>query len=222
MTSTIGRHRGAASAKTDDGLDGGTANDTDHGLSGERESVPSADFVPRRLVDILRLLPESELRALISRMGIKIDAAKRIDPPSQVARVLVGLPDVRDPIRLPTASRELLQRIAEAGGSLIVPSLPAGLEALVGRGVVYARKSGRGIELVLPIAFLVQLQRSTVPLAQRVDGQVVGNAMKPCRNARIGLIGGGLLPGTQEHFLGDLFSLGVVADQAEAVGEYGL
>jgi hypothetical protein len=158
MTSTIGRHRGAASAKTDDGLDGGTANDTDHGLSGERESVPSADFVPRRLVDILRLLPESELRALISRMGIKIDAAKRIDPPSQVARVLVGLPDVRDPIRLPTASRELLQRIAEAGGSLIVPSLPVGLEALVGRGVVYARKSGRGIELVLPIAFLVQLR----------------------------------------------------------------
>ncbi|WP_231511184.1 hypothetical protein [Chondromyces apiculatus] len=91
-------------------------------------------------------------------MGIRIDAAKRIDVPSQVARALVGLPDVRDPSRLPTASRELLHRTAEAGGVLVVPSLPAGLEPLIGRGVVYARKVDKSIELVLPIAFLVQLK----------------------------------------------------------------
>lgn len=112
----------------------------------------------RRLDHILRALPESELLALIRRLGIRIDTAKRIDTPSQVARALVGIPDVRDPSRLSTASRELLHRIAEAGGTLIVPSLPSGLEPLVARGVVYARKVDKGIELVLPTAFLVQLR----------------------------------------------------------------
>lgn len=116
------------------------------------------DESPRRLDAILRALPESELKGLITRMGIRIDAAKRIDAPSQAARALVGLPDVRDPSRLPTASRELLHRIAEAGGVLVVPSLPAGLEPLIARGVVYARKTDEGIELVLPAAFLVQLK----------------------------------------------------------------
>ncbi len=112
----------------------------------------------RRLDVILRSLPPRELQGLIGRMGIRIDPAKRIDAPSQAARALVGLPDVRDPSRLPTASRELLHRIAEAGGSLLVSALPAGLEPLVGRGVVYGRKADDGIELVLPTAFLVQLR----------------------------------------------------------------
>jgi hypothetical protein len=116
------------------------------------------DESPRRLDAILRALPESELKGLIARMGIRIDAAKRIDAPSQAARALVGIPDVRDPSRLPTASRELLHRIAESGGVLVVPSLPAGLEPLIARGVVYARKIDEGIELVLPAAFLVQLK----------------------------------------------------------------
>lgn len=117
-----------------------------------------ADDSPRRLDEILRALPDSELKGLITRMGIRIDTAKRIDTPSQVARALVGLPDVRDPSRLPNASRELLHRIAEASGVLVVPSLPAGLEPLIARGVVYARKLDKGIELMLPIAFLVQLK----------------------------------------------------------------
>lgn len=129
------------------------------GTSGvrERDDIPGVVAL-RRLVDILRALPDSELRSLITRMGIRIDNAKRIDPPSQVARVLVGLPDVRDPSRLPPASRELLYRIAEAGGALVVPTLPMGLEALVGRGLVYGRKGDGGIELVLPTALLLQLK----------------------------------------------------------------
>lgn len=112
----------------------------------------------RRLDHILRALPASELSALVRRLGIRIDPQKRIDTPSQVARALVGIPDVRDPSRLQPSSRELLYRVAEAGGSLVVPSLPAGLEPLVGRGVLYARKIDAGIELVLPIAFLVQIK----------------------------------------------------------------
>lgn len=112
----------------------------------------------RRLTDILQALPQRELESLISRMGVRIDASKRIDPPAQVARALVGLPDVRDPGRLPAASRELLYRIAEAGGLLQVPSLPAGLETLIHRGMVFGRKSSKGFELVLPIAFLLQLK----------------------------------------------------------------
>src|SRR5215831_6067903 len=97
---------------------------------------------PRRLVDILRALPTGELDSLISRLGIPIVAAKRIDTPSQVARALVSLPEVRDPSRLPGASAELLHRIAEARGSLLVQSIPIGLEPLVARGIVFARMRG--------------------------------------------------------------------------------
>jgi len=130
---------------------------------------------PRRLVDILRALPRGELDSLIARLGIPIVAAKRIDTPSQVARTLVALPEVRDTSRLPNASAELLHRIAEARGSLLVQSIPIGLEPLAARGIVFARvraadaappssQSGRAssgpttIELVLPYAYLVQLR----------------------------------------------------------------
>src|SRR6476469_4692532 len=94
---------------------------------------------PRKLVDILRALPGGELDSLIARLGIPIVAAKRIDTPSQVARALVALPEVRDTSRLPNASGELLHRIAEARGSLLVQSIPIGLEPLAARGIVFAR-----------------------------------------------------------------------------------
>jgi hypothetical protein len=131
---------------------------------------------PRRLVDILRALPSGELDSLITRLGISIVAAKRIDTPAQVARALVSLPEVRDTSRLPGASAELVHRIAEARGSLMVQSIPMGLEPLAARGIVFARvrgdapppssQSGRPssvagvgtIELVLPHAYLVQLR----------------------------------------------------------------
>jgi hypothetical protein len=119
--------------------------------SGDRES-------PRRLDVILRALPDSELSSLIARMGIRVDPGKRIDAPSQAARALVGIPDVRDTSRLSASSRELLHRIAEAGGALYVPSLPLGLEPLLARGVVFGRKIDAGFELVLPTAFLLQLK----------------------------------------------------------------
>src|SRR6185503_557852 len=82
----------------------------------------------------------------------------------------------RDTSRLPNASSELLHRIAEARGSLLVQSIPMGLEPLAARGIVFARmraadaaaspssSSGRAIsapttiELVLPYAYLVQLR----------------------------------------------------------------
>ncbi|HVY45272.1 MAG TPA: hypothetical protein VHB21_05305, partial [Minicystis sp.] len=124
----------------------------------ERTKVAADDASPRRLDAILRALPESELSNLISRMGIRIDPAKRIDTPSQVARALVGNPDIRDVSRLSAPSRELLHRIAEAGGLLTVPSLPAGLEPLVARGVVFGRRGAHGFELVLPTAYLLQLK----------------------------------------------------------------
>jgi hypothetical protein len=130
-------------------------------VSGEREVTSEdgmSDASPRRLDAILRALPETELHSLIGRMGIRVDPGKRIDTPSQAARALVGIPDVRDTSRLSASSRELLHRIAEAGGSLVVPSLPAGLEPLLARGVVFGRRIDHGIELVLPTAFLLQLK----------------------------------------------------------------
>ena len=110
------------------------------------------------MIDILRALPTGELDSLISRLGIRIDPAKRLDPPSQVARVLVGLPDLRDPSRLAQASVELLHRVAEARGSLIVPTIPPALEPLSARGLMFARGERGAVELILPAAFLVQLR----------------------------------------------------------------
>ncbi|MFO0678652.1 MAG: hypothetical protein U0169_19125 [Polyangiaceae bacterium] len=114
--------------------------------------------MPRRLVDVLRALPTRELDALVSRLGIRIDSAKRIDAPSQIGRALVALPEVRDPHRLPTASLELLHRVAEARGSLAVDVVPPALEPLAARGIMFARATGVGVELVVPPAYLVQFR----------------------------------------------------------------
>ncbi len=119
---------------------------------------PRAPEAPYRLVDILRALPASELDALVARLGIRIDPAKRIDPPSQVARALVALPDLRDPARLTQASVELLHRVAEGRGSLTVATMPPALEPLLARGLMFARGGDGGVELILPTAYLVQLR----------------------------------------------------------------
>ncbi len=119
---------------------------------------PPAVHAGIRLVDILRALPEAELAALVARLGVRIDPTKRIDAPSQVARALVQLPDVRDPSRLPPASIELLHRIAEAKGSLFVEAAPPALEPLLARGLTFARGTRGRVELLLPAAHLVQLR----------------------------------------------------------------
>ncbi|MCS6901627.1 MAG: hypothetical protein RMJ98_18460 [Myxococcales bacterium] len=121
--------------------------------------TPSSPPVPMRLVDVLRALPEGELQGLTRRLGLFIDPQKRLDPPSQVARALVSQPDVRDPSGLPPMSIDLLQRLVEARGRLLFPSLPPGLEPLAAKGIVFARMTkSRAIELILPSAFLVQLR----------------------------------------------------------------
>jgi hypothetical protein len=110
------------------------------------------------VTDILRALPPGELDAIIARLGIRIDPAKRLDPASQVARMLVSLPELRDTSRLPPASVELVHRVAEARGSLIVPTVPPALEPLLARGIMFARGEKGAVELVLPIAHLIQLR----------------------------------------------------------------
>ena len=71
-------------------------------ISDNRPPVPTsrAPEANHRLADILRALPQGELDGLIARLGVRIDPAKRIDVPSQVARALVSLPELRDPSRL--------------------------------------------------------------------------------------------------------------------------
>jgi len=114
---------------------------------------------PLRLVDILKALPDAELSSLVSRLGVRIDPAKRLDPPQQIARALVALPDIRDPSRLPPASVELLHRVAEARGTLLVTAVPPALQPLIERGIVFARSESKGqVELLLPAAYLVQLR----------------------------------------------------------------
>jgi hypothetical protein len=120
--------------------------------------TPRAPDTIHRLADILRALPQGELDGLIARLGIRIDPAKRIDVPSQVARALVSLPELRDPSRLPPASIELMHRVAEGRGTLVVASVPPALEPLLARGLMFARGSETGVELILPAAYLVQLK----------------------------------------------------------------
>lgn len=114
--------------------------------------------VPPKITDVLEALPAKELKALAERLGLRIDAAKRLDPPAQVARALCSLPELRDSSRLPRASEELLLRIADAGGTLSVSALPTGLEPLLARGVVFARGRKGEFELLLPIAHFLQLR----------------------------------------------------------------
>lgn len=128
--------------------DNGQANRDD-------EDAQAVSF--RRLDNIVRALPETELASLIKRLGIRVDPQKRIDVAGQVARALVGMHEVRDPTRLPPACQELLHRAAEANGLLVVPSLPPGFEMLMGRGILFARRVASGFEIVLPFAYLVQL-----------------------------------------------------------------
>jgi hypothetical protein len=115
--------------------------------------------MPLRLVEILKALPSAELESLVSRLGVRIDPAKRLDPPAQIARALVALPELRDPSRLPQASVELLHRVAEARGVLVVATIPPALQPLAERGIVFARAESKSqVELVLPAAYLVQLR----------------------------------------------------------------
>jgi hypothetical protein len=112
-----------------------------------------------RLEQVLRLLPSRELAAIVEGLRINIDSGKRIDAPAQVARALVCLPEARDPSCLPETARQLLHRIVEAKGVLRVDALPSAVQPLVARGMVFARASeGGGAELLLPIAYMVQLK----------------------------------------------------------------
>ena len=114
--------------------------------------------VPPKLTDVLEAFPAKELKALADRLGLRIDAAKRLEPPAQVARALCSLPELKETRRLPGPSEELLLRIADAGGVLHVATLPAGLEPLLARGVVFARGKKGDFQLLLPIAHLLQLR----------------------------------------------------------------
>src|SRR4051812_754492 len=123
-----------------------------------RKDQESSSAGAIRLVDVLRQLPERELGSLIARLKIRIDEAKRIDVPSQVARMLLQLPEMRDAGILPGPTRELLYRVAEARGVLFAQTLPPAVEPLVARGIVFIRGRDKGVELLLPIAHMIQLR----------------------------------------------------------------
>jgi len=110
------------------------------------------------LVQVLRALPKKEFQSLIRRVDAAVDPAKRIDVPSQVARVLLNSVELREPKRLGKASAELLIRLAESGGRMKVEKAPPGLEPLVKRGLVFAQKAKPGMDLVFPVAFMLQMK----------------------------------------------------------------
>lgn len=152
-------------------------------MSSRRDSTqPGRPGGAIRLVDVLRVLPERELESLIARLRIRTDEAKRIDVPSQVARMLLQLPEIRDTSLLPGPTRELLYRIAEAKGVLLAGALPPAVEPLVARGIVFVRGAQRGVELLLPIAYMLQLRswegedpRGVRALLSQVNQDVAGS-----------------------------------------------
>src|SRR6478752_4612234 len=72
--------------------------------------------------------------------------------------VLRQLPEMRDAGILPGPTRELLYRVAEARGVLFAQTLPPAVEPLVARGIVFIRGRDKGVELLLPIAHMLQLR----------------------------------------------------------------
>lgn len=141
---------------------------------------PSARPRALRLEHVLRLLPARELQAIVEGLRIGIDRGKRIDAAAQVARALVCLPEARDSSYLPETARQLLHRIVEAKGVLAVDALPSAVEPLVARGLVFARAGdGGGAELLVPVAYMVQLKtwegedpRGVRPLLTQVSPSV--------------------------------------------------
>lgn len=113
---------------------------------------------PIGLVQALRLLSKKDFNALIKRIDAAVDPAKRIDVPSQVARVLLLSADLKEPSRLGRAAADLLQRVADVGGRLVVDAVPPGLDVLERRGLLFPKKTSQGLTLFLPVAYLLQLK----------------------------------------------------------------
>lgn len=136
-----------------------TKDDTHNDTDAATEADSALDKVEAMgLVQVLRALPKKEFQSLIRRVDAAVDPAKRIDVPSQVARVLLTSAELREPARLGRASAELMVRLAEAGGRMNVENAPPGLEPLVKRGLVFARKAKPGLELVFPVAFMLSMK----------------------------------------------------------------
>lgn len=110
------------------------------------------------LVEVLRALPKREFQALIRRVDAAVDPAKRIDVPSQVARVLLTSGELKEPVRLGRAAADLMTRLAESGGRMKVESAPSGLEPLLKRGLAFSRKTKGGMDVVFPVAFMLQMK----------------------------------------------------------------
>ncbi len=122
-----------------------------------RLPVPHAAIAPS-LVEILRALPATELARTTERLGLKTDPRMRLDAPSQVARLLVSAPELRDLHRLPPPTVELLHRIAEKGGLLTVAAIPPAAEPLLQRSLLFVRGRKGAFELVFPAAPLLTLK----------------------------------------------------------------
>ncbi len=126
--------------------------------SSESTTPPARASKALGLEEVLGLLPPKELKAIITGLSLRVDTSKRIGVAAQVARALLSLPEARDPSHLPAPARELLHRIIEARGVLKVKALPAAVEPLVAKGLVFARAAEDGrVELLLPIAYIVQM-----------------------------------------------------------------
>lgn len=129
------------------------------GNSETTESETALDAIEAMgLVQVLRGLPKKDFQALIRRIDAAVDPAKRIDVPSQVARVLLTSSELREPARLGRASADLMVSLAVSGGKLVVEAEPPGLDPLVKRGLVFVKKVKGGFEIIFPVAFMLQMK----------------------------------------------------------------
>jgi hypothetical protein len=143
-----------------------------------------------RLQTALELLSATDRESLRNRRGIRIDPKKRLDEIEQTARALVAETDLRHS-KFPADVRQLLQRLAVAGGALPGGANDPGARLLCDLGIAFQPSAppapavkGKGVRaaaaaaaaasssrvaattLVLPSAFLVQ-----VPVGEGEDPQ---------------------------------------------------
>jgi hypothetical protein len=107
----------------------------------------------------LAALDDDALDGLAARFGVVLDDKKRLGRAEQLARGLAHLPQKLRMERMPDELLESVRLLSSAPRGLARSSLPRGVLAHVGQGLVYAEPGASG-RLFIPDAYRLQLPAS--------------------------------------------------------------
>ncbi len=117
----------------------------------------SPPLAPVRLEAALDQLGPGELASLARSTGLEIDESKRLTPTQQLARGLASRRQLAHPDKFEPEQQALLIELAAAGGRLVVERVLESAAPLIEGGWLFTRPAARGVELVLPAAYVLQL-----------------------------------------------------------------